>query len=550
MIKNSGQEAWICGIVRIDLDKEMRTLAISILVVDDDKLLVQKLYETLNWEGLGIGMVFTAYNIRQAKKYLEDYPIELLLCDIDMPQGSGLELLEWIRNEKMDIECAFLSSYANFSYAQQALKLSSREYLLKPISNSELELALSKMVDIVNVKRKTVVPKSDSGKDTFWKDIFKVRFQEEEHIKRAIQEGIYQKDDRFCVDIVKIWEVPSRETYKKDIVLYDFVINNIAKEFFKEEETELQAVVRLSDLEWMLIFHLKEGEPIEKLRFEQLKKLLDKSFSQQCFIFVGKTGDFSELLKLRDDLEEIEKNTIPGIRGILMEDSWISRKREYAAPPWEIWEKEMIRSGQLLEVEKSILEFVKAMGNDYMDIGQLHPFMHELIHMLFRYLDDQGLLFEQIFDSTEFEPYEKSSYLSVTALLIFIQYVFEKLNGNRQNDGRQENIIVQLKEYIEQHLGENLSRSVLAQNVYLSEDYISKIFVKMTGMSIPNYISARRIEKAKEYIKNSSMPISKIALEVGYSNFSYFSKTFRDLVGCTPNEYRNRFHERNNKKLS
>ena len=108
-------------------------MAITILIVDDDKLLVDKLEETVNWSKIGIDMVFTANNIRQAQKLLEEYPIEMLLCDIDMPQGNGLELLEWIRYKKLDIECAFLSSYANFAYAQMALKLSSREYLLKPI---------------------------------------------------------------------------------------------------------------------------------------------------------------------------------------------------------------------------------------------------------------------------------------------------------------------------------------------------------------------------------------------------------------------------------
>ena len=98
----------------------------------------------------------------------------------------------------------------------------------------------------------------------------------------------------------------------------------------------------------------------------------------------------------------------------------------------------------------------------------------------------------------------------------------------------------QLKDYIEQNLNEDLSRSVLAGKVFLSEDYVSKIFMKTTGMSLPNYIAERRIERAKEYLRSSSLPISKIAMEVGYGNFSYFSKTFRELVGCTPNEYRSR----------
>ena len=66
---------------------------ISILIVDDDKLVVEKLVEGVNWKQLGIGIVLTAYNIRQAKEILEEARVDILLSDIEMPQGSGLELL-------------------------------------------------------------------------------------------------------------------------------------------------------------------------------------------------------------------------------------------------------------------------------------------------------------------------------------------------------------------------------------------------------------------------------------------------------------------------
>ena len=132
-------------------------------------------------------MVFTANNIRQAQKLLEEYPIEMLLCDIDMPQGNGLELLEWIRYKKLDIECAFLSSYANFAYAQMALKLSSREYLLKPISNTDLEIALLRLVEIVKEKQqKTKAQENTEQKEKkLWEDLLIQCMQEEYWIEQA-----------------------------------------------------------------------------------------------------------------------------------------------------------------------------------------------------------------------------------------------------------------------------------------------------------------------------------------------------------------------------
>jgi len=162
-------------------------MGISILIVDDDKLLVEKLEETVNWSGIGIDMVFTANNIRQAQKLLEEYPIEMLLCDIDMPQGNGLELLEWIRYKKLDIECTFLSSYANFAYAHTALKLSSREYLLKPISNADLETALRRIVGIVQEKHQKQKKQEKKGENEkqFWEDLLVQCLQEEYWIESS-----------------------------------------------------------------------------------------------------------------------------------------------------------------------------------------------------------------------------------------------------------------------------------------------------------------------------------------------------------------------------
>lgn len=212
-------------------------MGISILIVDDDKLLVEKLEETVNWSGIGIDMVFTANNIRQAQKLLEEYPIEMLLCDIDMPQGNGLELLEWIRYKKLDIECTFLSSYANFAYAQMALKLSSREYLLKPISNVDLETALRRVVGIVQEKHQKQKKQEKKGENEkqFWEDLLVQCLQEEYWIERAKKSGYCTPDETFRLILLRVLEIPDKEHYKKEISLYNFVITNIANKNHKGE---------------------------------------------------------------------------------------------------------------------------------------------------------------------------------------------------------------------------------------------------------------------------------------------------------------------------
>lgn len=81
-------------------------MGLTILLVDDDQILTEK-QKSLNWDNLGIGMVFTANNIHEAKGILKVYKVDILLCDVYMPMGSGLELVEWIREERKDMKCIF-----------------------------------------------------------------------------------------------------------------------------------------------------------------------------------------------------------------------------------------------------------------------------------------------------------------------------------------------------------------------------------------------------------------------------------------------------------
>ena len=84
--------------------------------------------------------------------------------------------------------------------------------------------------------------------------------------------------------------------------------------------------------------------------------------------------------------------------------------------------------------------------------------------------------------------------------------------------------------------------SMRSQSIQSLQDttslYLARLFKKQTQTSIINYITTYRLEKAKELLLNPDIPVGTVALKVGYGNYSYFSKLFKDVVGCTPNEYR------------
>lgn len=520
-------------------------MEISILIVDDDKLLVDKLEETVQWEKTGISMVFTAYNIRQAQKLLSEFPIRLLLCDIDMPQGSGLELLEWIRSCRMETECIFLSSYANFAYAQKALRLSTREYLLKPISNQDLENVLQKIVrEIREEAKEEESTKKGRNKEQFWEEFFRDPAGQERLMEQAVREGRYERDDSLFLETIKIFADDKDINYKKDLSLFNFVIRNITVEFFEKKNLELDAVVPVSDYEWAMVFR-KSGETQLFLEAsKELKSHLNKILPQRSRMYIGAEHKVTKAAEGWKKIELMEKNILPGEDGILMERDLAETnvcfdRGNYEIPPWEIWQKALESPEQTADVCENVCHFLEdAFDRQVLTIGNLERFLKEMEQMIYCWLGERQMSFSQLFDSREFDRKEKEAYNSLNATLAFVRWVFETLKGSSRYGRNQEDVVSTVKEYIERHLDEELSRGLLAREVYLSEDYVSKLFKATTGMSIPAYIAARRIEKARDYLAHSGLPVSRIALEVGYSNFSYFSKTFRDLTGMTPNEYR------------
>lgn len=106
-----------------------------------------------------------------------------------------------------------------------------------------------------------------------------------------------------------------------------------------------------------------------------------------------------------------------------------------------------------------------------------------------------------------------------------------------QKKGSQ-SIVKKIKEYIDCNLDKDITRESLAKSVFLNPDYLSRIFKKEIGESIGNYIISKRMETAKEYLEKTNEPVNAVAVKVGYDNFSYFSKVFKNYVGTTPKEYK------------
>ncbi len=121
----------------------------NILLVDDDRYVLEGIKEGIDWSALPIEGIYTAQNAQQAKRILLSTPVQILVSDIEMPRESGLDLLEWVNGQGMKLQNIFLTSYAQFGYAQRAVSLGSFEYFLKPIEYDKLQQIIGKAAEKV-----------------------------------------------------------------------------------------------------------------------------------------------------------------------------------------------------------------------------------------------------------------------------------------------------------------------------------------------------------------------------------------------------------------
>lgn len=92
--------------------------------------------------------------------------------------------------------------------------------------------------------------------------------------------------------------------------------------------------------------------------------------------------------------------------------------------------------------------------------------------------------------------------------------------------------------YINEFYNENITSKALAEMTYLTESYFCRFFKSITGLTVANYLSQFRVEKACYLLRKTDAAISQISESVGFTDQNYFARVFKKIIGVPPSEYR------------
>ena len=104
----------------------------TILLVDDEVVALNALKRRVDWARYGAGSVLSAGSMAEAQEIFRSHKVDIMLSDIEMPQGSGLDLFEWVKTYYPDVECVYVTCHSDFSMMRKALQLAlDRNALMK-----------------------------------------------------------------------------------------------------------------------------------------------------------------------------------------------------------------------------------------------------------------------------------------------------------------------------------------------------------------------------------------------------------------------------------
>jgi len=523
----------------------------NILLVDDEAPAIDGTLAAVEWKQLGVNETFTAFSKAEAQEIFNTEQVDIMICDIEMPQGSGIELLTWVREHHPETEAIFLTAHADFKYAQQAIQLGCVDYVLKPIQSDELEDVLNVAISQINQRKKSLQYRQ-YGKfwlqnkplviERFWLDVLKGGILPNlEAIRSAAKElSIHLHDESLVLPImVKV------QRWYKDLSIKEE--NKFQTELCDVTEDFIEAIINEASVfpvEQGILVGISEVSNAEldmtslKLKLESLIVHCNQRFFCDISIYVGEPALIVDLGARMDHLKTMDQNNVSYSNRVFLPERKIYPSINVDLPDFNVWLKMMaegLKDSLHDEVDRYQQFLQTQSGADAQFLIQFHQ---DFLQMVYVVLQEKGIQAHQLFNDTRSQELSMKAIRMVTDLFTWVHYVIDKACDYIKDVELSYSIMDKVKQYVSQNIHEKLTREEIANFVYLHPDYLTRIVKKETGMPIIQYIQQQRVALAKELLIKTDMPVSEIAMQVGYMHFSQFSKIFKRHIDMTPIQFR------------
>ncbi len=532
----------------------------KVLIIDDESIIRKGIKNIINWKQLDCEVCADASDGIEGIELIKKHLPEIIITDIRMPGLDGLSMIKQVKGIVPYSKIIILTGYRDFDYVQEAIKCGAFDFLLKPSKIEELTAVLTRAVNDIN----------DQKIRHMEIDRFKLLFEQSIPILREklLYDIIYglntneyeilEKMRLFNINIQNFVLVVMENDYDEksnssqyDKHLYQFGIVNSFEEIFAEKYEVLSIMLNSSRVGFIIQKpdrkELDIAEVSEKCGY--LQEVINNGFGFTVTIAVS-SGGLSPLElpeKLKECLGSLEYKSYMGNNSIIQYSDLNSFFRYEDYSILDKYQKQLLESiksgneGLVRVATQNIARYVTA---NKININYMKNFYYTTLSSINNIRisvsaievdkkheegkDIASLL--KLIEKSESAD-ELNSLLEDVAVRIA-----EKVNNF--NNKSIKLILRKAIDYIQEHYNEQVTLNEVAENIYVSTFYISRMFKKELGKSFVDYLNDVRIEKSKELLKDVKYKTYEVAEIVGISDPHYFSKLFKKYSGMTPSEYR------------
>ncbi len=536
---------------------------IRALIVDDEIYAVKGLLSGVRWDSIGIDEVHEAYHAPMAQQVLSEQPIDIIICDIEMPETSGLDLMEWIREQGMDPETIVLTCHSEFDYAKRAMHLGGFDYLLKPVVYAELEQVLATAIGKVHEKRRIsetdeqynrIVELWNSRKpllvERFWQDVFEGRIPPKaQAIEQSLAAYDMRMDEASRISLILIsvekWEKPLGN---RDEQIMEFALRKAAEEVLLADGVRGDVV---QDHRGNMLVVMYRGETdIEQARIvgrcEEYLRAGGDYFFCQLSCYVGEPVAIAEALSSYLSLLDAEYRNVSRTNAVIVcGASTTEPSLPVAAPMTDSMLElaELIENGRKAELDSRLETSMAKLADSRPTVETLTASYHAFLQAIYFAMHRKGLQAHLLYEGRSC-PNMESATKSIAQFGVWVRCVADAASALFAKPVMTSAVVQKVTSYISDHLEEELTREQLASVAFVNPAYLSRLFRKETGMVLTDYILQEKMRRAADLLSATDQSISEVADGLGYGNFSYFARLFRKVHGVTPHDYRKSYRKR------
>ncbi|MBF7082770.1 response regulator [Desulfallas sp. Bu1-1] len=520
----------------------------KLMAADDEVMELEFIKFCLSNSKLPVQLVGTATDGEKAISLVEDLRPEIILLDIKMPKISGIEVGKYVAEKYPRAKVIMLTAYDKFDFAREAIRFNAFDYLLKPVKPEHFIEVVEKAIEKINQERfhEEAGKRRDSLLRALKPAILQKaitslitvgKFEPAILLDEGYLSGNHRHEQKECVLVgcMSLWEKASGKSLT-DYALLESIIKDLNNKF-------KDGLFVIADGLGKIVFY-SERYNLSYSKLKSIESLVEEN-GYNCALFLCKIKQLSNAPEAFQYASSYcEYNAFWGNAGIFFVENYLKKSTCNFNSVREI-EGKLLKNyfssnsytlrNDIDQILTAIFEAVKVMKPDP---DQCKSYFEELVTLIAWAFIEKKVEIEAL-EILKTQANNKirhaNNYREVFAALhAFNESILDILLQPEVKNANQ--VVFWIKSYLQTNYQENITLEHLAEKVYLSPCYISRIFRQITGLNFMQYLTGIRMERAIELLKTGKYCVSEVAEAVGYKDSSYFSQVFKKRYGFNPNE--------------